>query len=88
VILPDGMNLNQELVKRGWYWWYGEYAPGDTMSEGLECEAREGRKGLWANPQPVPPWGVVAAEQVSSAGQAGFFYPSPHLTPHDPSPPE
>ena len=22
VILPDGMNLNQELVKQGWCWWY------------------------------------------------------------------
>jgi endonuclease YncB( thermonuclease family) len=22
VLLPDGMNLNQELVKQGWCWWY------------------------------------------------------------------
>ena len=34
VILPDGMNLNQELVKQGWCWWYRKYAPGDTMLEG------------------------------------------------------
>ena len=26
------------------------------MLEGLETEAREGRKGLWADPQLVPPW--------------------------------
>ncbi len=56
VLLPDGTNLNQELVKQGWCWWYQRYAPGDTMLERLEAEAREGRKGLWVDPQPVPQW--------------------------------
>ena len=49
-------NLNQELVKQGWCRWYRKYAPGDTVLEGLEKEAREGRKGLWVDPQPMPPW--------------------------------
>ena len=52
----DGRNLNQELVKQGWCWWYRKYAPGDTVLEGLEKDAREARRGLWADPQPVPPW--------------------------------
>ena len=56
VLLPDGMNLNQELVKQGWCWWYRKYAPGDTVLEGLERDAREARKGLWQDPNPVPPW--------------------------------
>jgi micrococcal nuclease len=43
------------LVKDGWCWWYQNYAPGDTVLEGLEKEAQEGRKGFWADPQPVPP---------------------------------
>lgn len=48
--------INQELVKQGWSWWYRKYAPVDTVLEGLENEAREGRKGLWADPAPIPPW--------------------------------
>jgi endonuclease YncB( thermonuclease family) len=56
VILPDGMSLNQKLVKQGWCWWYRKYAPGNTVLEGLEDEAREARRGMWADPHPVPPW--------------------------------
>lgn len=26
VLLPDGTNLNQELVKQGWCWWYRKLA--------------------------------------------------------------
>jgi nuclease-like protein len=55
VILVDGMNLNSELVKDGWCWWYRKYAPGDALLEGLEKkEAREARKGLWVDPAPLP----------------------------------
>jgi micrococcal nuclease len=56
VILPDGTNVNHMLVKEGRCWWYRKYAPEDTVLEGLETKAREGRKGLWADPQSVPPW--------------------------------
>ncbi|HEV8620046.1 MAG TPA: thermonuclease family protein [Nitrospiraceae bacterium] len=56
VLLPDGTNLNHSLVKDGWCWWCRKYAPGVTTLERLENGAREGRKGLWADPQPVLPW--------------------------------
>jgi micrococcal nuclease len=56
VLLPDGTNVNHSMVRDGWCWWYRKYAPGDTVLEGLEQEAREAKKGLWADPQPVPPW--------------------------------
>ena len=56
VLLPDGTNVNHTLVEEGWCWWYRKYAPGDTVLERLEKEAREGKKGLWADPAPVPPW--------------------------------
>jgi micrococcal nuclease len=56
VILPDGMHLNQELVRRGLCWWDRGYAPGDTVLEGLEKKAQEAKKGLWADPASIPPW--------------------------------
>ncbi|MEO6307506.1 MAG: thermonuclease family protein [Nitrospiraceae bacterium] len=38
VILPYGMNLNQELVRQGWCWWYRTYASLDSEPETLEYE--------------------------------------------------
>ncbi len=56
VLLPDGTNVNQTLVKDGWCWWYRKYAPLDTKLEMLEAVAKAARRGLWADPHPVPPW--------------------------------
>jgi endonuclease YncB( thermonuclease family) len=56
VFLLDGTHVNHELVKDGWCWWYRKYAPDDTELEALEKAAREARKGLWVDPQLVPPW--------------------------------
>jgi endonuclease YncB( thermonuclease family) len=44
VFLSDGTNVNQELVKQGWCWWYRKYAPGNVALEGLEHEARQAKK--------------------------------------------
>ena len=33
VILPDGTNVNHQLVKEGWCWWYRKYAPGMPFSK-------------------------------------------------------
>jgi len=54
VVLPDGTNVNHELVKDGWCWWYRRYVSGNIELEKLEAEAREAQRGLWADPQPVP----------------------------------
>ena len=56
IILPDGRNANQEMVRAGYAWWYRYYAPHDRVLEQLEAEARQARRGLWADPQALPPW--------------------------------
>jgi endonuclease YncB( thermonuclease family) len=55
VFLPDGRNLNQELVRAGYAWWYRRYSA-DRRLAALEAEARAARRGLWADPNPQPPW--------------------------------
>jgi len=49
------MGLVVSLVAHCWCWWYRKYASGDTVLEGLEAEAREAKKGFWADPQLGPP---------------------------------
>jgi hypothetical protein len=39
--------------------------------EGLEKGAREAQKGLWADPQPVPPWELAEKVGGSSGVSAG-----------------
>jgi micrococcal nuclease len=58
VLLPDGTNVSHELVKAGFAWWYKQYSPHDETLAGLEAEAREQKRGLWADPHPLPPWEV------------------------------
>jgi endonuclease YncB( thermonuclease family) len=67
VILPDGRNLNHEIVKAGFAWWYRKYAPKDTELERLESKARQAKRGLWVDPHPVPPWEFPA---IMRQGQA------------------
>jgi hypothetical protein len=44
------------LVKAGLAWWYRKYAPADDTLARLEQEAKADRRGLWAQPNPTPPW--------------------------------
>ena len=47
--------MNRELVAKGLAWRYVQYDKKGEFTE-VEQAARMGRKGLWADPKPVPPW--------------------------------
>lgn len=55
VILQDGRNVAQELVKEGLAWSRGGRAAGQSFDDDEQL-ARAARNGLWADPNPVPPW--------------------------------
>lgn len=56
-VYASGVNVNAEMVRQGmaWAWVYRQY-PSDKQLLVLEEDARAGRRGLWADPAPVPPW--------------------------------
>lgn len=60
-ILLNGQDINFEQVRRGMAWHYKAYAneqsPEDrSLYDAAEVEARQARRGLWADRTPVPPW--------------------------------
>jgi endonuclease YncB( thermonuclease family) len=56
IVFLDQTNINLAMVAAGHAWWYRHYAPDDRLLEATEREAREARRGLWARPDPIPPW--------------------------------
>lgn len=55
VYIPDSTNVNEELVKNGYAWHFKKYSKDKRLAE-LEIQARENKLGLWADPNPIPPW--------------------------------
>ena len=56
VIYHDKRNINLVMIQEGHAWWYRKYAQYDRQLQGAEAEARDAKRGLWAEPDPIPPW--------------------------------
>lgn len=85
VILEDGRNLSQELVKAGYAWWYRKYAPDDMVLEKLEAEAREAKAGLWNDPHPIAPWDFRHRGAGTPIEPGPSLAPSPKVESHSDS---
>lgn len=69
VVLPDGRDLNHELVGAGMARWYEKYAPGDATLQRLEDGAKASKRGLWVDPAPMAPWDY---RHQRRGGRSGF----------------
>lgn len=61
ILLSTGQDVNLEQVTRGFAWHYKAYereqsANDRKLYDFAEQGARAGRRGLWADAEPVPPW--------------------------------
>jgi endonuclease YncB( thermonuclease family) len=60
-VLVNGRDVNLVQVERGMAWFYRKYqreqSPNDQrLYDAAEDAARAGKRGLWRDAEPVPPW--------------------------------
>ena len=60
-VLVNGQDVNLVQVERGMAWFYRQYqreqSPNDRkLYEAAEDAAKAGKRGLWRDSEPVPPW--------------------------------
>lgn len=55
-VFLDGRNVNLEMVKLGYAWWYEYYAPLNGDLREAQQHARAYKSGLWADSKPTAPW--------------------------------
>lgn len=55
MVFVADQSLDAEQVRRGMAWVYRQYATTRSLYA-LEAEAKAARRGLWADPNPLPPW--------------------------------
>lgn len=70
-VIVDGKDANLAMLNAGLAWWYRKYAseqePADrVIYEATETKAKAERRGLWADPNSVPPWDFRHADQATS----------------------
>jgi len=54
-IFLNGVDVNKVQVQRGLAWWHRRYSNDSSYGE-AESGAKQQHLGLWADPNPVPPW--------------------------------
>ena len=64
VLLQDGRNVAHELVKEGLAWSRPDTQEDQSLAD-VEQLARAAGKGLWSEPNPVPPWKWKTAKKAS-----------------------
>lgn len=61
-VMVNGTDANREMVATGNAWHYAAYSR-DTSLAQLQSTARAQQTGLWAQPNPVPPWQFRSTEK-------------------------
>ena len=71
-VFAGGRDLDAEQVRRGMAWVYRRYARSRRLYA-LEAEAKQARRGLWADPNPIPPWDWRHGGKTSKPSPSASF---------------
>jgi endonuclease YncB( thermonuclease family) len=60
-VMAGPIDVNCEQIRAGYAWYFRKYAgdvatPDRPLYEQIEQEARAAGRGLWRQPNPIPPW--------------------------------
>jgi micrococcal nuclease len=72
MVFVDDTDAGLELIKEGFAWAYAKYLPEASVAiqqsyTAAEAAARAQAIGLWADPDPVPPWQYRKTEHEQRA---------------------
>ena len=54
-VICDGVDANEEQIKRGMAWVYDKYVRDQSLYS-IQDKARASKTGLWADNKPIQPW--------------------------------
>jgi endonuclease YncB( thermonuclease family) len=77
-VYVDGLDVNAEMVRRGYAWVYRRHAT-DAELYDLEQQARDARLGLWSLPkrEQLPPWEWRERQRQADTGEELSSDPPP-----------
>lgn len=73
VIMLREADINAKMIEDGWAWHYKEYNHDQRLAE-LEKEAKEAKRGLWVDPNPLPPWEFRVRQKKENGAPATQFW--------------
>ena len=69
IVVVDGIDANAKLVENGLAWHYRQFNREERLAR-LEVAARQAKRGLWADPSPLPPWEFRARQRAPTTSPA------------------
>lgn len=67
-IYVGNVDVNAQMVREGMAWVYRQYAKDRGLYE-LERLAKESKRGLWIDPEPVAPWAYRRTKRENAAAR-------------------